>query len=54
MITCEKCGCKLSADEIRECEAPEGDESRWICDECWMMEDNNELPQDTFDSDSGL
>lgn len=51
-LSCERCGCKFSKKEIDEfLEFPP---MRFICEECFLMEEDHTIPEETFDSDSGL
>lgn len=54
-MRCEKCGCKFSKKELAEFEVQsEYSQPRYICDECFAIEEDNTPQEDTWDSDSGL
>lgn len=54
-LKCIKCSGKFSSKELKEFEIQsEYDQPRYIYDECFLIEEDNTIEQDTFDSDSGL
>lgn len=53
-INCEKCGCQLSKKDIKICSQESDFPVRYICEECFLIEEDCPVYEETFDSDSGL